>query len=140
MNRKFTFPIQPVVGMWIVFVVLAILNGSLRVYVIIPITGNYIGHVISSIILSTIIFVGTYLFIKKKNLAASNYLVAIGALWLFMTIAFEFLFGHFVMNHPWEKLLADYNIFKGRVWILVLFATFLSPILSGRLIKKRLNN
>lgn len=123
MNRKFTFPIQPVVGMWIVFVVLAILNGSLRVYVIIPITGNYIGHVISSIILSTIIFVGTYLFIKKKNLAASNYLVAIGALWLFMTIAFEFLFGHFVMNHPWEKLLADYNIFKGRVWILVLFTT-----------------
>ena len=140
MNRKFTFPILPVVGMWIVFVVMAILNGTLRVYVIIPIAGDYIGHVISSLILSAIIFVSTYFFVKKKNLATSNYLVTIGALWILMTIAFEFLFGHYVMNHSWEKLFADYNIFTGRVWMLVLFVTFLSPIISGRLIQKRLNN
>lgn len=136
MNNKFTFPLLHVIGMWLLFVVLAILNGTLRVYVIIPAAGDYVGHVISSIILSAVIFAGTYFFVKKKNLAATNFLLSIGILWLLMTIAFEFVFGHYVMNHPWEKLLADYNFFKGRVWILVLLATLFSPILSGRIIKK----
>lgn len=45
---------------------------------------------------------------------------AIGACWLLATIAFEFGFGHFVVGHSARKLLADYNIFNGRVWLLFL--------------------
>jgi hypothetical protein len=44
----------------------------------------------------------------------------IGACWLLATLAFEFGFGHLVAGHPWSKLLADYNIFNGRVWLLFL--------------------
>jgi hypothetical protein len=29
---------------------------------------------------------------------------------------FEFLVGHYVMGHPWSRLLHDYNILAGRLW------------------------
>ena len=45
---------------------------------------------------------------------------AVGAMWLAMTLAFEFVAGHYVFHTPWTTLLADYNIFTGRLWILVL--------------------
>lgn len=44
----------------------------------------------------------------------------IGALWLTMTIAFEFLFGRYVAKHDWQRLLADYDLRRGRVWPLFL--------------------
>jgi hypothetical protein len=37
-----------------------------------------------------------------------------------LTIAFEFLFFHFVGGHPWSELLANYNLAGGRGWVLLL--------------------
>ena len=57
----------------------------------------------------------------------------LGVAWTVLTVAFEFLFGHFVMGHPWSRLLHDYNLLAGRVWLLVLLTTLLAPVLLGRL-------
>jgi hypothetical protein len=51
----------------------------------------------------------------------------IGAIWLVMTVAFEFLFFNYVGGKPWNQLLGDYNIFKGRLWPLVLVWTAVGP-------------
>ena len=51
--------------------------------------------------------------------------LAIGCIWLMLTPSFEFLFGHYVMGHPWSRLLYDYDLFAGRVWFLVLVITAL---------------
>ena len=119
-------------GMWFIFVIAAILNGTFRVSFITPRVGEYAGHVISTVIFMCVLLVGTYFFLGYLDAdLARNDLLLIGALWLVLTVAFEFLFGHYVMGHSWEKLLADYNIFKGRVWILVLLTTFLAPWLVG---------
>jgi len=49
-----------------------------------------------------------------------------------MTVAFEFLFGHYVMGHSWHRLLQDYDLHQGRVWVLVLAWTAFGPcILYG---------
>ena len=45
-----------------------------------------------------------------------------------LTVSFEFGFGRLVMKHSWERLLHDYNILEGRVWILVLLWTLLAPL------------
>lgn len=45
-----------------------------------------------------------------------------------MTIAFEFLAGHYVFGHPRQTLIADYDVFQGRIWILVLLANLLAPL------------
>jgi hypothetical protein len=39
------------------------------------------------------------------------------------------------MNHPWKKLLADYNIFAGRLWLLVLLNNIIAPLTSEKLNK-----
>jgi len=124
-------------GVWLVLVIAAILNGTLRNSFISPRTGEYAGHVISTIILVCVILVVTYLFLSviKIDYTVTD-LLLVGALWLVMTVLFEFVFGHYVIGHPWAKLLADYNILKGRVWILVLIATFLAPLLAGLILRK----
>jgi hypothetical protein len=39
------------------------------------------------------------------------------------------------MGHPWQKLFADYNIFNGRLWLLVLINNISAPLISGKIIK-----
>ena len=56
----------------------------------------------------------------------------IGACWLGVTIAFEFLGGHFLFGRPWNTLLADYNLSQGRIWIVVLVATAVGPVVAAR--------
>jgi hypothetical protein len=34
---------------------------------------------------------------------------------------------HYLFGHPWSKLLADYDVRLGRVWVFVLLATALAP-------------
>jgi hypothetical protein len=55
---------------------------------------------------------------------------SVGALWLVLTLGFEFLVGHYVFRNSWEKLLADYNILQGRIWVLVPIITLLAPRLA----------
>ena len=49
-----------------------------------------------------------------------------------MTVAFEFGFGHFVAGHSWQRLLGDYNLLEGRVWLLfLLWILVVVPLLHG---------
>ena len=120
-------------GIWFLLALLAILNGTLRVKLITPNFGEYIGHVISSVILILIIFIVAYFFINNLKITSYKNLWTIGIFWFSFTIIFEFLFGHYVMDHPWSKLLADYNILRGRVWSFVLLANLFAPIICGKL-------
>ncbi len=124
-------------GMWLIFSVAAILNGLFRNLFITPGVDEHVGHIISTIIFIIVILIGTYIFINslKMDYSTTN-LLLIGAFWLILTILFEFVFGHYVAGHPWSKLLADYNILKGRVWILVLLTTYIAPLLVGSVLKK----
>jgi hypothetical protein len=54
----------------------------------------------------------------------------IGVLWVVLTLVFEFLGGHFLFGKPWQELLADYNILAGRIWVMVLIVTLMTPIIA----------
>ena len=60
----------------------------------------------------------------------------IGLFWLAFTFAFEFGFGHFVAGHAWDKLLADYNLLRGRVWSLFLVWVTIMPFVIFKLGEK----
>ncbi len=126
-----------VVGIWVLIVILAIMNGILRETLIAPHIGSYMAHVLSSIILTVLVFAVVSIFVCKSRISSVNVLFSIGALWVVLTILFEFLFGHYVMGHPWSSLFADYNIFRGRLWLLVLLSVFFSPVLAARLFVRR---
>lgn len=121
------------VGVWFLFLIIAVINGGLRDAAIAPLVGERTAHITGSIVFALIIFfitLGLIRFIGVKSTADS---LLVGALWLVMTVAFEFLFFHYVMEKPWDILLADYNILKGRLWLIVLMSTLLSPVIAARI-------
>jgi hypothetical protein len=123
---------------WLVFVVLAVVNGTVRNQFYAPIVGEYAAHVISTAILVGVIFAGTYIFLRILRIEYSQLdLLLIGVFWVALTVLFEFGFGHYVAGHSWEKLLADYNVLNGRLWSLVLVADLLAPLLMDSLFIKK---
>jgi len=114
---------------WIPMIFIAILNGIIRNYGYQKYTGELTAHQISTV--TAIILLGFYiwLIIPFLKLQSANQAIAVGFIWLGLTIAFEFIFGHFVVGHPWDKLFADYKIWEGRLWILVLIWTTIAPYL-----------
>lgn len=104
---------------WLLLSVLAVLNGLFREAVVRPKLGERLGHVISTLILTIVIlFVAsvTHTWIGVRSLSDAW---LVGEIWLVMTLAFEFLAGHYLFKNPWSKIFADYNTFNGRIWILI---------------------
>jgi hypothetical protein len=119
-------------------VILAIINGIIRNSFYSRQLGELLAHQVSTIVFCVTIIAFSYLFFKYSGVTGTkkDYL-HIGLMWLFLTVAFEFLFGHFIAGHTWNHLLADYNVFKGRIWILVLIVTATAPSISHWMIKPR---
>lgn len=125
--------ISRALAVWFAFMVLAILNGVARNALLTPRVGEQSAHVASTITLCAAILALTWLAIPWIGTSTTGAAIGVGALWLSLTVAFEFLAGHFAFGHSWEKLLADYDLSRGRVWVLVLIATAAAPVLAHRL-------
>ncbi len=127
----------PALGVWVVLAFLAVGNAILREVVYAPILGSYYGHLISTISLVIIIFLVTFLFLRQITIVYTAIdLLEVGSIWLVLTIAFEFLAGHFLFGNPWSDLLQDYNILAGRIWILVLISMFIAPYIVGTILQR----
>jgi hypothetical protein len=115
------------VAAWGLLVVIAVANGALREFLFAPRLGAQAGHVVSTVVLCAAIFVVALLTIRWIGPRGRREAVLIGATWLALTLVFEFLAGHYLFGNSWEKLFADYNLLRGRVWILALLVTLFAP-------------
>ena len=120
------------VVVWCAFVAVAIVNGGLRDAVLTPRLGEFGGHITSTILLCAALLVVTWLTIGWIRPAKSTEALLIGGGWVLMTVAFEFLAGHYVFRTPWARLLADYNLVGGRIWLLVLATSAFAPLIMAR--------
>ena len=117
---------------WVLLVGLAIVNGAVRDALISPRLGGQLGHVVSTGILCAIILAvawGSIAWIGRPGVRAC---LGIGLLWAALTVAFEFLGGHYLFGGSWANLLADYNVAKGRIWPLVIVTSAVAPLLAAR--------
>lgn len=121
-----------IVGLWVLFACIAIALGTVREFWLKPWLGELRAHQLGTLLVCAAIFGTCWATIPYWGDISLPRVLAIGSLWLVMTIAFEFGFGHYVAGHAWSKLFADYNVLRGRVWILVLIVTWLSPALAFR--------
>jgi hypothetical protein len=80
------------------------------------------------LLLSALVFLAAWLLVPWIRPGASRAAWSIGALWLLLTLAFEFLAGHHLIGDSWERLLAEYNVARGRIWILVLVSVLVAPV------------
>jgi uncharacterized membrane protein YdcZ (DUF606 family) len=119
--------IRKYIAGWFGLLVIAMVNGALRDLLYKPYVGDLLAHQISVVTGITLFGVVIWYFVKRWPFTASHQAWTIGFMWLGMTVAFEFLFFHYVRGVPWSVLFHDYNIFEGRVWILVLLWVTIAP-------------
>ncbi len=123
-------------AVWPFFLLTAMTLGAVREGLIAPAFGEQAAHVIGTLLFLAGMLMIMCVFVSRISGSARWLdLWFIGILWTVMTVCFEFGFFHFVAGVPWENLLADYNIFAGRLWILVLLTTLCGPVLIGQLLR-----
>jgi len=119
--------------LWLIFLVVAIACGIIRDRFLVPELGALGGRALGTLLVGVIIFGIIYAYTGKLKGASQASLFKLGLFWTMATIMFEFLFGHYVMGHPWGSLWADYNVFQGRIWPLVLIVTLFGPLLARKM-------
>lgn len=118
---------------WFAVLALASLNGAARQAWLIPRLGPEPGRALSTVILCGLLLLLTWLTIGWIRPASTGQALGVGVLWLVLTLAFEFLAGHYVFGSPWAVLLEDYDLTRGRIWIAVLVVALLAPVWMARL-------
>lgn len=118
------------IAIWLVIMVLAVLNGAMRQGLLAPRFGQQAGHVISTISLCTLILVVAWLAVRWMGAASWRDAWLVGGVWLALTLAFEFLAGHYIFGEPWKKLLAAYDLLHGQIWLFVPLTTLVAPMLA----------
>jgi hypothetical protein len=115
------------------FLIFAFALGTERELLLAPAIGEEAAH-----LGGTLVFVGTMLVItailvkRSRSHSSPMALWLIGVLCVAITVAFEFLFFHCVSGKPWDVLVADYNVLRGRIWVLVPLRELVGPPACGR--------
>ena len=122
---------------WLILVCAEIFHGILRAIVLVPIVGEFRSNQMGVFTGSAIILVIAYFTIRWIGSNRPSELLLIGLLWLVLTVAFEVLFGRFVIGLSWERIGSDYNVLNGGLMPLGLLVLFFSPMVASTLRGKR---
>jgi hypothetical protein len=115
------------VATWVPMVFIAIANGAVREAWYAKRLSELRAHQISTA--SGLLLLGAYMWfiVYQWPPDSGQAAAAMGMTWLALTVAFELLFGRYVGRHSWGRLFRDYNLFAGRVWLLVLIWVAIAP-------------
>lgn len=118
---------------WGIMLLVSVANGACRDFTYGKHMEELAAHQLSTV--SSIIALGLviFAFIRLYPPPSSLQALGIGLFWMTLTIAFEFLFFHYVGGHSWSSLLRNYYVHEGRVWVLVLLWIATAPYLAFRL-------
>jgi hypothetical protein len=100
---------------------------------LVPHVGEFRSNQIGVFTGSIIILIIAFAFVRWIGASRPRDLLAVGFLWLILTLAFEILFGRFVMGASWERLAADYNIPRGGLLPIGMLILMLSPLIAAKI-------
>ena len=118
---------------WLLLIAAEIIHGILRAIALVPLAGEFRSNQIGVFTGSAIILVIACLTIRWIGATQRSELLKVGAIWLALTVAFEVLFGRFVVGLSWERIVADYNLLRGGLMPLGLLLLLFAPMIAGRL-------
>lgn len=121
------------VAAWLVMLVISIANGAARDFTYGKHLSELTSHQISTA--SGILLLGAVIWVFGILVApaSGHEALSIGLFWAALTVAFEFIFFHYVGGRPWSELLANYNVLKGRVWVFLVLWIAVAPYVFLRL-------
>ncbi len=123
--------------LWLPMLLIAFANGALRETWLRKHAGELPAHQISTALLVLLFGVYIGIVVRVWPPASAAQALAIGLLWLGLTLAFEFLFGHYASGRAWNALLHEYDVLAGRLWVLVPLWVAVAPYVFYRLRQQR---
>ncbi|HAA27036.1 MAG TPA: hypothetical protein DCE56_04320 [Cyanobacteria bacterium UBA8553] len=120
---------------WIPMIFIGIINGIVREVTYGKYLNELRAHQVSTI--TGVLLFSFYIWALTRlwSIESPEQALLIGFIWLGLTVVFEFTFGHYIAGHSWSRLLSDYNILAGRVWIVVLIWIAIAPLLFYRFLE-----
>ena len=121
------------IGIWLILIVAETIHGITRRVVLVPLVGEFRSNQIGVFTGSIMILAIAFVFVKWLGASRPSDLLWTGLAWVVLTLAFEFLFGRFVVGLSWERLLADYDLLEGGLMSVGILVLGLSPLIAGKL-------
>ena len=118
---------------WVPMLIIAVANGALRQAIFSKVMPELRAHQLSTLIGSVLIGLFVWLVVRIWPPSSGRQAVLIGAIWLILTVAFEFFMGLVLAQRSLAQVLQDYNLFAGRVWVLFLAWLTFAPWIFYRL-------
>ena len=113
-------------------VLLAVINGTARDLGYKKYVSELTAHQLSTVSLIILLWFYIGFVIKKFPPSSTIQSIWIGIVWLLLILAFEFGFGLY-RGKSMSELLLDYNLLKGRIWILIPIWTTIAPHIFYRI-------
>ena len=120
---------------WLIIIAAEVIHGILRGLFLAPVVGDFMARQIAVFTGIIIIFTTAFLSVRWIRANRPPELIMVGFIWLGLTLTFEILFGHFVVNYSWDRIFEDYNIAKGGLLPIGLLAMTLSPLAAWKVRK-----
>jgi len=117
---------------WLLMMVIETIHGVLRNLLLVPLVGDLRARQFGVFIGSALILGIAVLLIDWIRPSSVRELLVIGAMWLALTLAFEFGLGH-ALGRPWNALLSDYDLSRGGLLSIGMVVLALSPWLAARI-------
>lgn len=121
---------------WFVLLVVAMINGALRESTYGKYVSELSAHQVSCVTGILLFAVVIHQYVRRWPPASAREAWRIGLFWMVLTVAFEFLFFHYVGGHSWAALLANYDMSAGRLWPLILLWVAVAPYVFYRLSRR----
>jgi len=122
---------------WFVMLLLSVANGAIRDFTYGRHMDELTAHQISTGSSVVLLGISIWGYVRICPPSSSSQALWLGLQWMLFTVAFEFLFFHYVGGHSWPELLSNYDVLSGRVWVLVLAWVATAPYLFFRTQRRR---
>lgn len=120
-------------AVWLVIMVLESAHGGLRELFLAPAVGDFRARRIAVFTGSLLILAAACLFVRWIRAGTTRRLIAVGVLWLVLTLIFEFCVVRPALGYSWERALSDYDLSRGGLMPFGLLLLTLSPLVASKL-------
>lgn len=120
-------------AVWLLLIGVESAHGVLRALFLEPYVGELPARRMGFFVGALIVLGVACLSVRWIRAGTTARLVAVGVLWLCLTLAFELWLGRFVMGLSWDRLALEYDVTRGALMPFGLLLVALAPLIAARL-------
>jgi hypothetical protein len=124
--------ISRAVAVWVLLMAAEVIHGVARTLWLAPAVGDLRARQIAVFSGSVLILLIASLAIRWLQVQKARALMAIGVLWVALTLAFELAVGRLVAGYSWDRLASDYDLREGGLLSIGLAVMAIAPWLAAR--------